>query len=98
MYKLRCTIKCPKRIISQLIELLDKLHITDYDVREVSYDTFINESRMYWDYVFPEMSEEKNPVYYLIFYFSDTPEGRKMCHEAEKTIGWIPLNIRYVEV
>ena len=98
MYKLRSTIKCPEPKAPELLGALESLGIQDIEVRQVPYGEFIRESRLYWDYVFPEMLEDGEPVTYLSFEFDDTPEGRAASHHAEWSIGWIPQNIRYVEV
>lgn len=98
MYKLRSTIKCPQRMREEITAKLAELQITDLVIEEIPYGTFLEESRMYWDYAFPEMKTDKKPVTYISFEFPDTPEGRKACHSAEWHIGWIPQNIRYVEV
>ncbi|MGN1344954.1 MAG: hypothetical protein ACI4U3_10250 [Traorella sp.] len=97
MYKLRCTIKCPNHMKDKLIEALNKIDINEIEVEEIPYETFIEESRLYWDYVFSEMLEDHQPVTYLSYEFDDTDEGRKASHFAEWSIGWIPQNIRYVE-
>lgn len=98
MYRIRCTIKCPDAMKDRILAQLRKLGITDPEVEEVPYGQFIQESRMYWDYVFPEMKSEGKPVFYISYEFPDTKEGRDACHDAEWHIGWIPQNIRYVEV
>jgi hypothetical protein len=81
----------------QIVNALKGISITDLDIEEIPYGKFISESRMNWDYVFPEMKTEGKPVTYISFEFPDTPEGREASHYAEWTIGWIPQNIRYVE-
>ena len=98
MYKLRSTIKCPNEKRDEIVAKLQELDIKDYKVEVVAYEKFITESRLYWDYVFPEMKEDHKPVTYILFVFPDTQEGRKASHNAEWAIGWIPQNIRYVEV
>ena len=98
MYKLKCTIKCPKDAKDEMLQALSQCPVEHVDVQEVDYATFIDESRLYWDYVYPEMKDDKLPVTYLTFMFDDTPQGREDCHNTELKIGWIPLNIRYVEV
>lgn len=97
MYKLRNTIKCPNEKAEEIVNALKKINIEDIEIKEIPYAVFIEESRLYWDYVFPEMKEDHKPVSYISFEFDDTPEGREACHFAEWTIGWIPQNIRYVE-
>ena len=98
MYKLRCTIKCPEAMKEEMIAELRKANVEDLEVCSVSYEDFIGESRMYWDYAFPEMKSEEKPVTYISYEFPDTKEGRQACHYAEWCIGWVPQNIRYVEV
>lgn len=98
MYRLRSTIKCPGVMRDQLVEALHKLNVTELEIEEVPYERFIGESRLYWDYVFPAMASEKKAVTYISFEFPDTPEGREASHHAEWGIGWIPQNVRYVEV
>jgi hypothetical protein len=98
MYKLKSTIKCPDEKKQEIIEQIEKLNIPDYKVFQVDYETFIQESRLYWDFVFPEMLEAHKSVTYITFEFDDTPQGREQCHQAEWAIGWIPQNIRYIEV
>lgn len=97
MYKLRNTIKCPMDMKDHFVEKLNRLHIRDIQIEEVEYEKFINESRLYWDYVYPRMQTEKKNVLYISFEFEDTPQGRKACHDAEWSIGWVPQNIRYVK-
>ena len=97
MYKLRSTIKCPDSMKEKILEALDQLEIADIEVESVPYETFAEESRLYWDFVFPEMLEEKKPVTYISYEFDDTDEGREASHRCEWSIGWIPQNIRYVE-
>lgn len=97
MYKLRSTIKCPQRMREQIIDKLAESHVTDLEIEEIPYEVFIEESRLYWDYVFPEMKIDRKPVNYISFEFPDTPEGRKASHYAEWNLGWIPQNVRYVE-
>jgi len=98
MYVLRSTIKCPNEMKEEILSALDKLNIKNPCIEEVPYDRFIQESRLYWDYVFPEMLKEEKPVTYISFDFPDSDEGREASHNAEWHIGWIPQNIRYVEV
>ena len=98
MYALRSTIKCPVRMKNEILEALRKLNITAYEIEEVPYGLFIKGSRLYWDYVFPEMLEDKKTVLYISYDFPDTDEGRKASHHAELNLGWIPQNVRYVEV
>ena len=98
MYQLKCTIKCPEKMKPQIVDILTQLEIGEIEVETVSYEKFVGESRMYWDYAFPEMKQEGKPVIYLSFLFDDTKQGRELCHNAELKLGWIPLNIRYVEV
>lgn len=95
MYKLRNTIKCPIEMKDHFLEELKKLGI-DPKIEVVPYEVFIEESRLYWDYVYPEMLNDGKDVLYLSFEFPDTPEGRKASHKAEWNIGWVPQNIRYV--
>lgn len=97
MYKLRSTIKCPLRMKEEIVKALQKIQITELEIREIPYEQFAGESRLYWDYVFPEMIEDRKPVVYISFEFPDTNEGREASHYAEWSIGWIPQNIRYVE-
>lgn len=97
MYKLRSTIKCPVEMKEHFLEELKKLQIEDPKVEVIEYGKFIDESRLYWDYVYPEMLEEGKDVLYISYEFPDTPEGRKACHKAEWSIGWVPQNIRYVK-
>ena len=97
MYKLRCTIKCPADKKEQFIKELGRLQIFDPEIEEIEYDRFINESRLYYDFVFPEMISDKKNVIYISYEFADTKEGRKACHDAEWNIGWVPQNIRYVK-
>ncbi len=94
---LRSTIKCPLRMRDEILGELKKIDITDPKVEEIPYDKFMEESRLYWDYVFPDMKDDEKPVYYISFEFPDTEEGREASHHAEWSIGWIPQNIRYVE-
>lgn len=98
MYQLKCTIKCPEQMKSQIVDRLTQLKIDEIQIEKIDYEKFVSESRMYWDYVFPEMKLDGKPVIYLSFAFEDTKEGRELCHDAELKLGWIPLNIRYVEV
>ena len=97
MNNLRKTITCPTEKAQEIIDALKKINIEDVNVKEVDQSDFIEESRLYWDYVFPEMQSDHKPVTYISFEFDDTPEGRQACHHAEWSIGWIPQNIRYVE-
>ena len=97
MYRLRSTIKCPVNKKDQILGELEKLQILNPEIEEVEYDRFINESRLYYDFVFPEMVSDRESVVYISYEFEDTPEGRKACHRAEWSIGWIPQNIRYVK-
>ena len=97
MYRLRSTIKCPEEQKDKILDALNQLNIENIEVEEVPYDRFISESRLYWDYVFPEMKSDEKNVYYISYEFDDTPEGRQASHHCEWSIGWIPQNIRYVE-
>ncbi len=97
MYMLRSTIKCPERMKDEIIRALQNAQVTEPEVEEVPYERFIKESRMYWDYAFPEMQSDRKPVIYISFEFPDTVEGREASHHAEWCLGWIPQNIRYVE-
>lgn len=98
MYKLRSTIKCPARMKDEIVGALQKLGITEHEIEEVPYGRFLEESRLYWDYVFPEMLDDKKTVAYISYEFPDTDEGRKASHHAEWNIGWIAQNVRYMEV
>ncbi|MDR1795092.1 MAG: hypothetical protein LBR25_06825 [Erysipelotrichaceae bacterium] len=98
MYRLRSTIKCPKNKQAEILSALQKLDITEVEVQEIEYGRFVSESRLFWDFVFPQMLEEKQPVVYISYEFDDTEAGRKASHRAEMNIGWIPQNVRYVEV
>lgn len=98
MYQLKCTIKCPAALKNQIAEELKKWNVNDFAVEEIPYGVFAEESRLYWDYVFPEMKTDKKAVAYISYAFPDTQEGRDHCHRVEMSLGWIPQNIRYEEV
>ncbi len=97
MYCLRSTIKCPAEMKDKILDALKQLDICDPEIEEVAFDRFAGESRLYWDFVFPEMLEDRKAVYYISYEFPDTDEGRKASHHVEWSIGWIPQNVRYVE-
>ena len=80
-----------------MAETIKKCGISDLEERIVPYGEFIRESRLYWDYVFPEMKEEGKDVAYICYYFEDNAAGRKQSHNAELRLGWIPQNLRYVK-
>lgn len=98
MYKLKSTIKCPKEMEASFVKQLKAIGIEEMEIETVPYGKFINESRLYWDFVFPEMLSDEKDVTYISYVFDDTPEGRNRCHDAELKIGWIPQNIRYITV
>lgn len=98
MYKLKSTIRCPKEMQDSFLERLRKIGVADLEIETVPYAKFIGESRMYWDYAYPEMLYDQKDVVYLNFTFDDSPDGRKFCHTCEAKIGWVPQNIRYIEV
>jgi|GEM_PF-1090424 len=98
MYKLKATIKCPTSLKDEMVQAVKNCGVKDIQVDAVPYAEFITESRLYWDYVFPEMKSDEKAVTYISFAFDDTPEGRKASHDCELKIGWIPQNLRYVEV
>lgn len=96
MYKLKGTIKCPTGLKDSFIQKLHDLGKNAEDT-EIDYGTFIRESRLYWDCVYPEMFDEGVSVHYISFVCDDTPEGREEMHNIEWHIGWVPLNICYIE-
>ncbi len=95
MYKLKGTIKCPTRLKDDFLKKLKNLGKTATDT-EIEYGAFIQESRLYWDYVYPEMLDDETSVHYITFMCDDTNEGREEMHNIEWHIGWVPLNICYV--
>ncbi len=96
MYQLNALIKCPAEYADVIEKRLESLGVTGIDRQIVPFGEFICESRMYWDYVFPEMATDGRDVVYLTYYFEDTPEGREFSHDVELKLGWIPQNLHYI--
>ena len=96
MYQLKATVKCPLDMREKMTEAIRKCGISDLEIKTVPYGEFIRESRLYWDYVFPEMKEDEKDVVYICYCFEDSAAGRKQSHNAELRLGWIPQNLRYV--
>ncbi len=96
MYHLKALIKCPEEYADMIQERLESLGVKDIGREIVPFGEFIQESRMYWDYVFPEMATDGKDVVYLTYQFEDTPEGREFSHDVELKLGWIPQNLHYI--
>lgn len=96
MYLLKATIKCPNRLKESFINRLEEIGVKEIEVSSRAYGDFILESRLYWDYVYPEMLDEEKDVTYISFCYDDSEEGHQAMHDAEWHIGWVPLNIRYI--
>jgi hypothetical protein len=97
MYQLKATIKCPLEMGDEMAEAVRKCGISELEIKTIPYGKFIRESRLYWDYVFPEMKEDEKEVTYISYYFEDNAPGRKASHDTELRLGWIPQNLRYVK-
>ena len=98
MYIFNGTIKAPVDMAESICETLRDLDVEHVDVVTVSYDQFVQESRLNWDCVFPEMWEAKQDVAYLRFSFPDSDAGRQAAYHVEFNLPQIPLNLRYDEV
>ncbi len=98
MYKLKAVIKCPAAMTDEIVSRLNTLGVKEIEKTIIPFGTFIQESRMYWDFVFPEMASEGKDVAYLSYEFDDTPEGREFSHDVELKLGWIPQNLHYITV
>lgn len=62
MYKLQATIKIPSDCATEICDQLRKLGAAETTVEKVAYDRFIGESRLYWDYVFESMKNDRKAV------------------------------------
>ena len=95
MGKILATIKAPITMVEDLTEKMNACGIIPDAVREISYEQFVEESRMNYDCVFAQMWEEHLPVAYIDFSFDASDEGRAAAFNAEYNIMQIPLNLRY---
>ncbi len=95
MYTLNATIKAPLDQVEALTASLKTLGVDRVAAHTVSYQQFLEESRLNWDCVFPEMWTERKPVAYLDFSFEDSDAGRAAAYEVEFHLPQIPLNLRY---
>jgi len=98
MYYISSTIKIPADICEDIVTQVKNYGAEEVEVRDVSYDDFIKESRMYYDYVFEKMKYDKKPVKYICMKFDDTPEGRKQAYQIEYQLKLIPMNLRYEKI
>lgn len=98
MYTLNGTIKAPLNQIEAISAALHSLGVNRIDVRTVSYEQFLEESRLNWDCVFPEMWTERRAVVYLDFCFEDSDSGRQAAYQVEFNLPQIPLNLHYVSM
>ena len=98
MYIINGTIKAPAEMAESIRETLHGLGVREVDILSVSYETFVQESRLNWDCVFPEMWEKQQDVAYLRFSFPDSDAGRQAAYQVEFHLPQIPLNLRYDEV
>lgn len=97
MLSIQATIKIPEEYQEQMMKELNRLNITDVNIRTISFEQFESESRLNYDCVFDEAWEKKEPVTYLDFFFEDSVYGRQSAFAVEYNLKQIPLNLRYVE-
>ncbi|MCC8101610.1 MAG: MBL fold metallo-hydrolase [Clostridiales bacterium] len=95
MRKILATIKAPKSMVAQITQQLKEAGVEKVAVQTVSYSQFVEESRLNYDCVFPQMWEEKAPVAYIHFAFDGTDEGRTASFQVEYDVMQIPLNLHY---
>lgn len=95
MNRIRATVKIPREMTSEFTNRLHSLGIEAIEVELVEYETFVRESRLNYDCVFPQMWEEKKDVSYLRFYFEDSDKGRQQSFQLEYDLMQIPLNLCY---
>lgn len=95
MGKILATIKAPLSEVEGLKQQLKDCGVDTVAVREVDYDEFVEESRMNYDCVFPQMWSDKQPAAYIEFSFEPTDDGRAAVFNVEYNLMQIPLNIRY---
>lgn len=98
MYKIKATIKCPAALAGGLKRCLTDAGVVNIFEESVPFGKFILESRLYWDFVFPEMLTAEDDVAYLSYEFDDSAAGRGFSHDIELKLGWIPQNLRYITV
>lgn len=98
MLKIQATIKAPVSAAADLKQKLASLGAGEVSEQIVSYETFVSESRLNYDCVYPEAWEDKVSVVYLTFFFDDSREGREAAFRVEYGLKQIPLNLRYVNV
>jgi hypothetical protein len=97
MNRIQILIKIPKRLTEVYSSLLKKHDVSVLTICSVPYEKFIRESRLNWDYVFPEMRENKQAVDYLSAVFDETEENRKIIYQLEIDLKQIPLNISCIQ-
>lgn len=98
MYRLKATVKCPLALADELETALNGAGVEHIIRERIPYGKFVTESRLYWDFVFPEMLSDEADVAYLSYEFEDSAEGRSRSHDMELKLGWIPQNLHYVTV
>ena len=98
MYKLQATLKVPTNAAPEILAEIKALGVPEPTAVEVPYEVFIDESRLYWDYVHETMKTERKPVTYIKFDFEDSEAGRKAAYDVEFGLHQIPINLRYVEI
>lgn len=98
MYTLNAIIKAPLEQAAAITASLQGLGIDRVSLRTVPYEQFLEESRLNWDCVFPEMWADRKPVAYLEFCFEDSAAGREAAYRVEFNLPQIPLNLHYVAV
>lgn len=95
MSKLLATVKVPADAVEDMKQKLKNCGVDAVTVRTVAYEQFVEESRMNYDCVFPQMWSDRIPVAYIDFSFDGTDEGRKAAFQTEYNLMQIPLNLRY---
>lgn len=95
MSKLLATVKVPAGAAEDMKQKLKECGVDTVEVRTVAYEQFVEESRMNYDCVFPQMWSDKLPVAYIDFSFPGTDEGRAAAFHTEYNLMQIPLNLRY---
>ncbi len=98
MLKIQATIKAPVSAAQDLKQRLVSLGVGEISEQIVSYETFVSESRLNYDCVYPEAWEDKVSVVYLTVDFEDSRAGREAAFRVEYGLKQIPLNLRYVNV